>query len=241
MLALRSALSARAAVAPALRPRAAVAAPSMRAFSASVRRMADDHHGPPIIQGEGSKSGEVPTNISQATGVERFELLGRMQGIDVWDMKVRTASSSAYTRRACSPRTFAPPAPRRFPSRYHQGPHCRRLVVSAAMRSVSSPLRPIKLTSLPPPTNRYPERVIGCTGSPADSHDTVWISLNTDLKHHRCPECGSGEQQRRRRGRSGPAELTIPPRSPQCIRSTSLLPPRATDRATTRRPRRQAW
>lgn len=39
----------------------------------------------------------------------------------------------------------------------------------------------------------HPERVIGCTGSPGGSHDTIWISLNTRKELHRCPECGSGE------------------------------------------------
>jgi hypothetical protein len=42
-------------------------------------------------------------------------------------------------------------------------------------------------------TPQFPERHVGCTGFPADSHDTVWLALNTTLKNHRCPECGSGE------------------------------------------------
>ncbi|KAJ1908298.1 Cytochrome c oxidase subunit 4, partial [Tieghemiomyces parasiticus] len=34
-------------------------------------------------------------------------------------------------------------------------------------------------------------RHIGCTGYPAESHDTIW--LNVDRKHEidRCPKCGS--------------------------------------------------
>lgn len=35
----------------------------------------------------GAKSGSIPTDIEQATGLERLELLGKMQGIDVWDMR----------------------------------------------------------------------------------------------------------------------------------------------------------
>ena len=33
---------------------------------------------------------------------------------------------------------------------------------------------------------------MGCTGSPADSHELNWITLRKE-KHRRCPECGSGE------------------------------------------------
>ena len=36
------------------------------------------------------------------------------------------------------------------------------------------------------------ERVMGCTGSPADSHDIRWYTIHKD-KLLRCGECGSGE------------------------------------------------
>ena len=39
---------------------------------------------------------------------------------------------------------------------------------------------------------QYPERLIGCTGSPADSHEVVWLSATTAKPRHRCTECGSG-------------------------------------------------
>lgn len=35
------------------------------------------------------------------------------------------------------------------------------------------------------------ERIVGCTGSPADSHDLLWFNLKKD-KLGRCTECGSG-------------------------------------------------
>ena len=35
----------------------------------------------------GAKPGTVPTDLEQATGLERLELLGKMQGIDIFDMK----------------------------------------------------------------------------------------------------------------------------------------------------------
>ena len=40
---------------------------------------------------------------------------------------------------------------------------------------------------------QFPERQVGCTGYPADSHDTLWLTVTHKLKHHRCPECGCGE------------------------------------------------
>lgn len=35
--------------------------------------------------GKGAKEGEVPTDLEQATGLERFELLGKMEGIEVFE------------------------------------------------------------------------------------------------------------------------------------------------------------
>ncbi|CRG90218.1 cytochrome c oxidase subunit Vb [Talaromyces islandicus] len=40
----------------------------------------------------GSKPGSVPTDIEQATGLERLELIGKMQGIDVFDQRPLDAS-----------------------------------------------------------------------------------------------------------------------------------------------------
>lgn len=56
-----------------------------RSIHSTALRMAGG--GPPIIQGEGSAPGEVPTDESQSTGLERFELLGKLQGVDVFDLK----------------------------------------------------------------------------------------------------------------------------------------------------------
>ncbi|KAL2004258.1 hypothetical protein VTN02DRAFT_4773 [Thermoascus thermophilus] len=35
----------------------------------------------------GAPEGTIPTDLNQATGLERLELLGKMQGIDVFDMR----------------------------------------------------------------------------------------------------------------------------------------------------------
>ncbi|KAJ9262228.1 hypothetical protein DTO271D3_6136 [Paecilomyces variotii] len=40
----------------------------------------------------GAKPGTIPTDLDQATGLERLELLGKMQGIDIFDMRPLDAS-----------------------------------------------------------------------------------------------------------------------------------------------------
>jgi cytochrome c oxidase subunit 5b len=40
----------------------------------------------------GAKPGTVPTDVEQATGLERLELIGKMQGIDIFDMRPLDAS-----------------------------------------------------------------------------------------------------------------------------------------------------
>jgi len=35
----------------------------------------------------GAEPGTIPTDLEQATGLERLEILGKMQGIDVFDMR----------------------------------------------------------------------------------------------------------------------------------------------------------
>lgn len=92
--------------------------------------------------GPGAKEGTIPTDLEQATGLERLELLAKLEGIDVFDTKPLDAS-----RRG----------------------------------TVADPI----LVEL------YDDyRYIGCTGSPADSHDVQWMRLTND-KLSRCWECGS--------------------------------------------------
>jgi len=41
------------------------------------------------------------------------------------------------------------------------------------------------------PTNfNHPNRYLGCTGYPADSHDTIWLTVSRSRPLERCPECG---------------------------------------------------
>ena len=60
-----------------------------RAFSLTARAASGEHHGPtaPQLYGPGAKSEDkIPTDEEQATGIERYQLLGKMEGVDVFDM-----------------------------------------------------------------------------------------------------------------------------------------------------------
>lgn len=52
--------------------------------------------------GPGAAPGTVPTDLEQATGLERLEILGKMQGIDIFDMKPLDASRKGTTHHAIS-------------------------------------------------------------------------------------------------------------------------------------------
>jgi len=93
--------------------------------------------------GPGAAVGTVPTDLEQATGLERFEILGKMQGIDVFDMKPLDASRKG---------TLEDP-----------------IIVKSA----------------------GDEQYAGCTGYPADSHVTIWLTMSRDRPIERCPECGN--------------------------------------------------
>ncbi|KAN0093165.1 Cytochrome c oxidase subunit Vb domain containing protein [Tylopilus felleus] len=96
----------------------------------------------PQLFGLGGKTGEIPTDEQQATGLERFQLLGEMEGTDAFDLQPLDASR------------------------------------------VGTLQDPIKVYSLDT------ERIVGCTGSPAESHELHWFTLRQD-KIRRCSECGS--------------------------------------------------
>ena len=74
------------AIRPAAASRSSIA--TRAAFSVSARRLAGDHHGPPQLYGPGTKSLEqIPSDQEQATGIERYQLLGKMENVDVFDLK----------------------------------------------------------------------------------------------------------------------------------------------------------
>ena len=80
--------------AAALRPASFAARAAFRpARTAAVRAISttaalrSDHPPTPQIYGEGAKPGEVPTDENQATGLERLQVLGHVEGVDVFDLK----------------------------------------------------------------------------------------------------------------------------------------------------------
>lgn len=114
---------------------------AVRAIATSPLRFAEHHQ--PLIQGEGAKDGTVASDEDQSTGIERFELMGRLQGVDVFDMTPLPADR---------------------------------------LGTIEDPIVVPSMAA---------EQVIGCTGHPAESHVTMWMKLTKDIKHHRCPHCGS--------------------------------------------------
>lgn len=98
--------------------------------------------GPEALVSPGGKEGAIPTDLDQATGIERLELLGKLQGIDIYGKEPLDAS-----RRG----TLEDP-----------------IIV-----------------------NSFDDfRYVGCTGSPAGSHEVMWLKPTVE-KVGRCWECGS--------------------------------------------------
>ena len=46
----------------------------------------------------GAPPGTIPTDLEQATGLERLEILGKMQGVDIFDMRPLDASRVGMLR-----------------------------------------------------------------------------------------------------------------------------------------------
>ncbi|KAI9275683.1 cytochrome c oxidase subunit VB-domain-containing protein [Phascolomyces articulosus] len=93
--------------------------------------------------GPGGQAGQVPTDLEQATGLERIELLAKLEGKEFFDMEPLN------------------------------------------MTHIGTVKNPIVVKS------HDNVRFVGCTGYPAESHDTIWISLDKSHDNDRCPECGS--------------------------------------------------
>ncbi|GJJ08159.1 hypothetical protein Clacol_002367 [Clathrus columnatus] len=65
-----------------------VARPILRSSSItkciSTTTIRNSDHAAPTLYGEGAKAGTVPTDENQATGLERLQMLGQMEGIDIF-------------------------------------------------------------------------------------------------------------------------------------------------------------
>ncbi|GAA5858724.1 hypothetical protein JCM5296_005822 [Sporobolomyces johnsonii] len=120
-------------------PRALPRVQPTRSFLTSLPRLSG--HQEPLLQGPGGKTGEVPTDFEQATGLERFELLHKLKGEEAFSLE-----------------------PLEVPR----------------LGTLSDPIMVFSLDK---------ERIVGCTGFPVDSHDTILFPVGKD-KPVRCPECG---------------------------------------------------
>ncbi|KIN04287.1 hypothetical protein OIDMADRAFT_159669 [Oidiodendron maius Zn] len=98
---------------------------------------------PDDLLGPGAPPGTIPTDLEQATGLERLEILGKMQGVDIFDMKPLDSSRKGTLDNPIIVKSFGD------------------------------------------------EQYAGCTGYPADSHVTIWLTMSRDRPIERCPECGN--------------------------------------------------
>ena len=144
---------------------------SSRAFSVSTARKSG--HASPQLLGEGGKAGEVPTDINQSTGLERLQTLGFLEGVEVFDTqpldssRIGTLDNPVLVYSLVSVFLFFP---------------CCFVGYTLGLGADVGCFKDV-------------ERVMGCTGSPADSHDIRWYTIHKD-KLLRCGECGSGKSPR---------------------------------------------
>lgn len=57
------------------------------------------------LVGPGAKAGEIPTDLEQSTGLERLEILGKMEGVDVFDMRPLDSSRKGTRLSLAAPRS----------------------------------------------------------------------------------------------------------------------------------------
>lgn len=65
---------------------------SLRAIHTTIRASSAHGPAPPQLFGIGGKPGEVPSDVDQATGLERLQLLGDLEGVEVFDESPLDAS-----------------------------------------------------------------------------------------------------------------------------------------------------
>jgi cytochrome c oxidase subunit 5b len=138
---------------------------AIRTFSLTSTRLSGGPETPKFF-GPGAPSGEVPTDELQATGLDRLELLAEMQGVELFEDA--PLDSSRLGTLADPIKVYSLVRVVLFLSS-----NCARLFIVCDHQDT--------------------ERIIGCTGSPADSHEVHWFKLLYQ-KDRRCPECGSGEE-----------------------------------------------
>ncbi|SCZ87623.1 BZ3500_MvSof-1268-A1-R1_Chr2-2g05089 [Microbotryum saponariae] len=137
-----------------------------------------------LPQGPGGKPGQVPTDLEQATGLERFELLMKLKGEEAFSLDPLEVTRLGTVQDPISVFSLV----RRISC------WCRRMSGEKSAVVVGlggSGMR--RGGNSPRPSGAYSgadnTRIVGCTGFPVDSHDTILFPINKE-KPVRCPECG---------------------------------------------------
>ncbi|KAI0926129.1 hypothetical protein AcV5_008668 [Taiwanofungus camphoratus] len=113
-------------------------------------------------------------------------------------VRALSTTSARFSEHPPTPQHFGPGAKAgEVPTDENQSTGLERLQVLAAKEGVEvfdfNPLDSSRIGTLADPIKVFswePSRIIGCTGSPAESHELLWMTL-TKEKKRRCPECGS--------------------------------------------------
>jgi cytochrome c oxidase subunit 5b len=92
--------------------------------------------------GTGAKPGTIADDLEHATGIERAELLAKLEGKELFEL---------------GPLTITAFGTKKDP---------------VMVKSVAT------------------TRLVGCTGFPIESHETVWLLVDKNHEFDRCPECG---------------------------------------------------
>ncbi|PWN43205.1 putative COX4-cytochrome-c oxidase chain IV [Ceraceosorus guamensis] len=106
---------------------------------------------------------------------------------------------SAFLRSSAPPIAVGPGAqPGEVPTDENQSTGLERFELEQRLQGKEAfdmqPLQSDRIGTISNPisvNSAFPERVIGCSGSPAGSHDTLYMRLTPERQYHRCGECGS--------------------------------------------------
>jgi len=140
----------------------------------------------------GAPVGTIGTDLDQATGLERLEILGKMEGVDIFDMKPLEATRKGMHLH--SPHLFVPTQERDELQIVPQITASRRLGAGARNEWKRLILQISTLGTLKDPIlvkSFGDEQYVGCNGIPADTHHQLWMVLSRERPIERCSECGN--------------------------------------------------
>jgi cytochrome c oxidase subunit 5b len=134
----------------------------------------------------GGAPGTVPTDIEQATGLERLEILGKMQGIDIFDMKPLDASRKGMVTAKNPGHWGLEYQPRSMKMREEKRASGSGRIFATGIKANSI----LVLGTLDNPIivrSFGDEQYAGCTGYPADSHVTIWLTVSSPRVRNSTP------------------------------------------------------